>query len=140
MGGQKYYKAEGGFVQYLYHQVGIVTADNGISAKVVEKINKEDHAQGLPAYSNTSDIYLKKGKESGDIIQARIYKDRKAYIDFDWSHNHQDCPEGVVHVHFYKIVDGVPRKQTAWRYMNNEEMKKYGPLLRKATPNVKFRK
>lgn len=80
MGGQKYYKAEGGFVQYLYHQVGIVTADNGISAKVVEKINKEDHAQGLPAYSNTSDIYLKKGKESGDIIQAEFIKTGKRIL------------------------------------------------------------
>ena len=141
MGGQNYYKAEGGFSQYLYHQVGEIISANGISAKVVEKIDKSDPTQGLPIYSNTAELYLGKGRKSGEIIQLRIYKDRKAYIDIDWTHPHEGIPKGVAHVHFYEMdAEGKPTKNhSIYRRMNNEEMKKYGPLIKKVAPNAKFR-
>lgn len=140
MGGQNYYKAEGGFSQYLYHQVGDIISANGVSAKVIEKINPNDDSQGLPRYSNTSFMYLAKGGKSGEIIQARIYVNRKAYVDIDWGHPHHGIPRGVAHVHFYQLDDhGEPIKTGKWRLLNNMEMKKYGPLLKKANPKVKFR-
>lgn len=141
MGGQNYYKAEGGFSQFLYHQVGEIISANGISAKVVEKIDKSDPTQGLPAFANTSELYLGKGRKSGEIVQLRIYKGRKAYMDIDWGHPHKGIPEGKVHVHFYKInAEGKLEKiKGSDRLLNNAEMKKYGPLIKKVAPNAKFR-
>lgn len=140
MGGQNYYKAEGGFTQYLYHQVGDIISANGVSAKVIEKINPRDDSQGLPRYSNTSYMYLAKGGKSGEIIQARIYINRKAYVDIDWGHPHHGVPSGIAHIHFYQLNEhGEPIKTGKWRLLNNKEMKKYGPLLKKANPKVKFR-
>ena len=140
MGGQNYYKAEGGFSQYLYHQVGDIISANGVSAKVIEKINPDDNNQGLPRYSNTSDMYLAKGGKSGEIIQARLYVSRKAYMDIDWGHPHSGVPCGIAHVHFYQLDgSGKPVKTGKWRLLNNKEMKKYGSLLKKANPKVKFR-
>lgn len=140
MGGQNYYKAEGGFSQYLYHQVGDIISANGVSAKVVEKINPNDNNQGLPRYSNSSDMYLAMGGKSGEIIQARVYVGRKAYMDIDWGHSHRGTPQGIAHVHFYALNDkGEPVKTGRYRLLNNKEMKKYGLLLKKANPKVKFR-
>ena len=121
--------------------MGDTISANGISAKVVEKINKDDSAQGLPAFSNTSDLYFGKGKKSGEIIQLRLYKNRKAYMDFDWGHPHGDFPTGKVHVHFYEF-DATGKLQKIKgkdRLMNNAEIKKYGPLIKKANPKAKFR-
>lgn len=60
MGLQREYIESGGFSAYLYTQVGssIVTS-NGLVGKVVEKIDGTSY-DGLPTFSNTSDIYLKK--------------------------------------------------------------------------------
>lgn len=47
---------------------------------------------------------------------------------------------GIVHVQAYKIKDGVPwRDSFNARSMNNEEMRKFGRILKKACPTVKFR-
>lgn len=141
MGGHKLYQTGGGFSQYLYHQVGDTISANGISAKVVEKIDKDNATQGLPAFSNTSELYFGKGKKSGEIIQLRLYKNRKAYMDFDWGHPHGSTPAGKVHVHFYEVnADGKLQKiKGTDRLMNNAEIKKYGELIKKANPNAKFR-
>ena len=141
MGGHRQYQSSGGFSQYFYHQVGEIISANGLSAKVIARIDPKDNNQGLPIYSNTGELYLGKGSDSGEIIQLRLYKNRKAYIDFDWGHPHHEIPEGVVHVHFYEIgADGKPKKiKQKYRRLNNAEMKKYGPLIKKANPNAKFR-
>lgn len=141
MGGHKQYQSGGGFDQYLYHQVGEIISANGISAKVVEKVDKSDPAQGLPLYSNTAELYLGKGRKSGEIVQLRLYKGRKAFMDIDWSHPHGNIPSGTVHVHFYEIDNtGKPRKNTAkYRRLNNAEIRKYGALIKKVAPNAKLR-
>lgn len=47
MGGQNYYKAEGGFSQYLYQHVGETIELNGIRAKVIEYIGTKNHHESL---------------------------------------------------------------------------------------------
>lgn len=100
---------------------------------------------GLPTYSKTSEVYLKVDK-NGNIIQARIYKNRKPVCDFDWDHSHQNSKgdkfeKGVVHVQEFKQNSKGfwERQSKKARYMSNDEMKRYGELLKKVNPNVKLR-
>ena len=145
MGGQNYYKAEGGFSQYLYQHVGEVIEMNGLRVKTIEYVGTKNHHEGLPIYSNTSDVYLKikKGSTECEIEQARIYKNRHAVMDLDWGHQHikgSKYTEGKVHVHFYEEKNGKYFKnEKKSRFMNNEEIKLYGPIIRKVAPHVKFR-
>ena len=154
MGNQRDYKESGGFSQYLYtHEPGDTIREGHLEAKVVYKANTNDYHESLPLYSNTSKMYfgLKRDKDTGKkvIDQLRIYKDRKAYMDFDWGHNHPKYkdgkvvgyyPKGTVHVQFFKIVNGHPQRIPGKvRMLSNAEIKKYGAFLRKANPDVKFR-
>ena len=50
MGGQNYYKAEGGFSRYLYHQVGEIIEINGIRAKIIEYLGDEIDVV-IPSYT-----------------------------------------------------------------------------------------
>lgn len=145
MGLSKYYQAEGGFSQYLFQHVGEVIEMNGLRIKAVERIGTKDHHEGLPIYSDTSDVYLKikKGSSTREIEQARVFQNRHAYIDLDWGHQHKKGSKyvkGKVHVHFYEYKDGqYVKNEKKCRFMNNKEMKLYGPIIRKVAPNAKFR-
>ena len=136
MGNQKAFLSTGGFSQYLYVQDGETIVANGMSAKVVTRFNDSEFHSSLPPYSNTSSLYLKRSDQgSHDIEQMRYYIGRKAAIDFDWGHTHGHFKEGVVHVHVW--LDGV--RQPPERLMNNQEMKRFGNLIKKANPKAKFR-
>lgn len=145
MGLQREYIESGGFSTYLYTQQGSdIVASNGVVGKVVKKIEGSAY-DGLPIYSNTSEVYFKENAK-GEIIQARIYKDRKPVCDFDWDHPHKNksgerFESGVVHVQpFTQKPDGSWKRQSAKaRYMSNEEISRYGELLKKANPAVKLR-
>ena len=145
MGDQRRYQESGGFSEYLYVQIGeTIVASNGVEGKVVTKIEGTAY-DGLPTYSNTSEVYLKKNSQ-GEIVQARVYKDRKPIMDFDWDHPHENkngkkFPEGVVHVQLWKDgPKGKPvRDSGRARYMNNKEMSRYGELIKKANSNTKLR-
>lgn len=145
MGLQRQYIMNGGFSSYLYHQKGeIIIASNGIKGKVVEKIDGTQY-DGLPIFSNTSDVYFKINA-NGEIVQARIYKDRKPVCDLDWDHSHtnksgEKFEKGVVHVQPFKQKnDGSwHRDSKKARYMSTEEIDKYGELIKKANPNAKLR-
>lgn len=140
MGGQREYIKSGGFSEYLYHQVGETLFSNGVSGKVIEKQGDDRSHNGLPKYSNTSEVYFKLDDETKIIEQARIYKDRKVAYDFDWGHTHKEYKEGIVHVHeWYLNKNGDWVRSNKPRLLNNDEIKKYGDLLKKANPNVKFR-
>ncbi len=152
MGNQREYNPEGGFSQYLYESVSEVVEMNGIRAKVVKFIGNEGmEPANLPNYANTSDMYFKVNND-GEIGQARLYIGRRSVIDFDWDHSHTNksknkqknevFPEGVVHVQVYKTKpDGTPYRDSKHaRYMTEEEIAKYGPLIHHFNPNVKFRK
>jgi hypothetical protein len=140
MGGQRSYLESGGFSEYLYHQVGETITANGISGKVIEPYGNNLSHSGLPQYSNTSNIYFKLDDKTGKIEQARVYDGRKVAYDFDWGHTHKEYNAGIVHVHeWHKNSSGNWVRSSKPRGMNNDEIKKYGPLLKKANSEVRLR-
>lgn len=142
MGNIREYIQSGGFSQYLYKQVGdIITASNGIQGKKIIQIDNNNGHYSLPIHSNHSNIYFKQNDSTGEIEQARVYVNRLAAFDFDWGHVHDNFPIGIVHVQSWR-----KNKHGAWirdsksaRYMTDEEIHKYGELLKLASPNIKFR-
>jgi len=140
MGGQRQFIKEGGFSSYLYRQVGETITANGIEGKIVEKYDGQEYHDGLPRYSNTSKVYLKLGPDTKNVEQARIYEKRRPLIDIDWGHGHNGFRKGVAHVHEWEYDSNGNLSRTGRkRYMNNGEIRKYGALLKKACPDVKFR-
>jgi len=145
MGDLKNFNPDGGFDEYLYHQVGdTITASNGVQGKVINKNEDtmdESFHDSLPLYSNTSEVYFKRSDEyPHEIEQARVYIDRKAALDFDWGHAHGSHEKGVVHVQEW-YLDHRNRwvRSKVERGLNNDEIKRYGELLRLANPNVRLR-
>lgn len=137
MGKFNEYNKTGGFSTYNYvHRERITAGD--LSGEVLSKYNEKVSHTGLPEYSNTAKIYFWRARD-GRIIQMRIFVDRKAAFDFDWGHTHGQFQKGVVHVHSW-ILDakGKPHRQEPHRTMNNDEIRMYGALLRKADPHVRF--
>ena len=67
MGDFKNYNSSGGFDEYLYHQVGdTITASNGLQGKVMNGNSDpkdEKFHEGLPMYSNTSEVYFKRNDQ-----------------------------------------------------------------------------
>lgn len=150
MGNQREYISSGGFSQYLYedHKNFSPLTINGIRGKVIHYISDGDiDHTGLPNYANTSDMYLRVNK-NGSVIQGKVYINRKQCIDFDWGHTHintlgdgKSFQKGIVHVQTYKVDENgnTVRDSDNARYMNDEEIAKYGDLIRAFNPNVKFR-
>lgn len=145
MGQQRVFIEKGGFSAYLFIQKGSeIVASNGVVGKVVEKIDGTSF-DGLPIYSNTSEVYFKKNG-AGEIVQARIYKNRKPVCDFDWDHEHtnksgEKFPKGVVHVQeFVQMHDGSwKRMDKKARYMSPSELKRYGELIELVNSKAKLR-
>jgi len=145
MGDVKHFIESGGFDEYLYHQVGdTITSSNGVQGKVINgngDPSDEYFHDSLPIYSNTSEVYFKRNDlGQHDIEQARVYHDRKAALDFDWGHAHGSHEKGVVHVqewHYNKKGEWVRKKGE--RGLSNEEIDRYGELLKLANPNVRLR-
>ena len=149
MGNQQEYIESGGFSQYLYkdHDGFSVKEVNGVRGKVLlDQRDPNGQHYSLPSYANTSDMYFKVGKD-GEIIQGRLYIDRKSVLDFDWGHTHTNTSnniiftKGTIHVQEYSVdSNGKPiRHSDSARYMTDEEIKKYGPLIKAYNPNVKFK-
>lgn len=117
---------------------------NGVTGHLIKKKGDSDTHTNLPYYSNTSDVYFRQNKYG--VVQGRVYIGNKMFLDFDWSHNHENSdgrkfPRGVVHVQMWREngpADFVRLGDNA-RMMNNAEIKKYGPLLRRFCPTIKFR-
>lgn len=119
-------------------------ASNGVEGKVIAKIGDAKY-DGLPILSNTSEVYIKRSSK-GELIQIRIYKDRKPVIDLDWDHGHRNADGrlfhiGVVHVQkWYLDKNGkYCRDNKHARLMNNSEMKRYGPLIKTIRKDIKLR-
>ena len=63
MGLQRGIHRERRFFLLLYYQDGeTIVASNGVEGKVVVKIDGSSH-DGLPIYSNTSEVYFKRKQE-----------------------------------------------------------------------------
>ena len=140
MGTARQYNPSGGFYNHEYHQEGDTISYDRLKGKIVVK--NEENKNGLPPYSGTSDFYAGKRTRTGEIIQVRFYKDRRQHIDFDWGHEHTNktgdrarFPAGTVHVQIYE--NGV-RSEIA-RFMNNDEINRFGALLKSLNQDVKFR-
>lgn len=139
MGNGREYNPNGGFSQYLYETVGNEVKIHGQRCKIVRlKSDKDGYHGGLPAFSNTSDIYVGLGP-GNQPRQMRLYIGRKQTIDFDWGHAHRNSDgrtfdKGVVHVQRYPGAKG-----NEARYLNNNELKKYGDIIKYFCPNVKLR-
>lgn len=137
MGKFNEYNKSCGFRTYNYvHRERITAGD--LTGEVISKYNEVVAHTGLPEYSNTAKIYFWRAR-NGRIIQMRLFVNRKASIDFDWGHTHGRFEKGTVHVHTWTLdAQGRPHRQEPHRQMNNEEISKYGALLRKADPHVRF--
>lgn len=83
-------------------------------------------------------MYVKLDRD-GNIVQLRIFKDRKAFIDFDWGHKHGNHPKGVVHVHILNKDGNLHGNRDTVRYMNNSEIRMYGKFIKHLNPYVKLR-
>lgn len=143
MGSVRLYNGIGGFSQYLYHQIGpIIKASNGVEGKIIAKLDDERSLHSsLPSYSSTSEVYLKcDDQDPSRVEQMRVYKNRKVILDFDWNHQHRSFREGVVHVHQWRqLANGHMKRDKEPRFLNNDEIERYGELLHKVAPSVKFR-
>lgn len=149
MGNQQEYIESGGFSQYFYKDhLGFSAKEvNGVRGKVLlDQRDPNGQHYSLPAYANTSDMYFKVSKD-GEVIQGRLYIDRKSVLDFDWGHTHTNRSDGktftkgIVHVQEYSVDNKgkLIRHSDSARLMTDTEIKKYGPLIRAYNPNVKFR-
>lgn len=149
MGNQQQYIPSGGFTTELYmdHNGFEAKEVNGVKGKVIlEKKDPNGKHYSLPAFANTSNMYFKVGHD-GDVVQGRVYTDRKTVLDFDWAHTHTNTSDrrtftkGTVHVQEYKIdSNGKPVRLSDYaRPMTDAEIKKYGPIIHAYNPNVLFR-
>lgn len=148
MGNQREYITSGGFSSYLYedHPGWKPVTKNEIHAKVVKlKTDKTGYHSGLPTFANTSTMYLRLNRD-GEVIQAKVYNDRRQCMDFDWGHQHKNVDgdgkvfvKGVVHVQQYDAQSVAIRHSNNARLMTDSEIKKYGDILKAFNPKVKFR-
>lgn len=151
MGGIKKFLSEGGFSESLYyaHPDYDVVEINGVRGKVLLTFDDPTGEHySLPSCSNSSTptIYFKVD-ENNEVVQGRLYIDRQMVLDFDWDHGHRNkrsgeaFVKGTVHVQEY----GQNKKGKTVRYANRArlmtdfEIEKYGPIIHKYNPNVKFR-
>lgn len=140
MGSGRTYNPQGG----VYKEDWSFKGESYGNVKVIYN-DIDSRTNGLPLYSNTSDAYLKKMR--GRIVQLRMYKNRKASIDIDieqvgehTNKNGTKIQGFIAHVHEwgYNKRGEWLRSKTA-RLMTDNEIKKWGGLLRTANPNIKFK-
>ncbi len=114
--------------------------------KVIHNPHQE-RENDLPIESNSSDAYFKADVQKR-VIQLRVYDEHthKAIMDIDFIDGHRNkktgevFPAGVAHVQEFKMKNGVPvRDSKNARLMTEEEIAKWGDVIRLANPNVKFR-
>lgn len=138
MGLQKYYIAEGGFSQFMYHQTGEYFTMDGLSVRVIGKIGETKPHSGLPTYSNTSDIYVKLSDVDNLPEEIRFFQNRKAVLDIDWGHSHGGFKIGTAHVHDIMLNQDGTMTRTSQRELSMAEISKFGNLLKYLNPNIKF--
>lgn len=146
MGNGKVYP-DGGFTgpDAKYERVGEYKYANGLKGIIVKRKDDPHDHSNLPQFSNTSDMYFRQNAKG--VCQGRVYIDHATFLDFDWSHNHTNKSDGrsftigTVHVQIWtRNPDGsFSRQSNDARMMSNDEIAKYGDLIRAFCPNVKFR-
>ncbi|MDE5811414.1 MAG: hypothetical protein K2G64_02985 [Muribaculaceae bacterium] len=128
-----------------YERIDQYQYANGLRGSIIKRKDDVLNHSNLPQFSNTSDLYFR--QNANGVCQARVYVDHATFLDFDWSHNHankadgRNFQRGTIHVQTWlRNSDGsFTRLSDDARMMNNFEMKKYGPLIKKFCKEVKFR-
>lgn len=119
---------------------------NGVRGRIVKRRGDPDTHTSLPQYARTSDMYFRLNEKG--VCQGRVYLKHKVVLDFDWSHNHRNKGKdhrcfkaGTIHVQMWEHhADGsMTRLSNDARSMSNQEMKKYGPIIKSFCPWVKLR-
>lgn len=131
--------------QSEYESLSPAVTINGIKGHLIKRKGDSDTHTNLPFYANSSDVYFRQNVKG--VCQARTYMGHNLHLDLDWSHAHTNkgdgrhFPAGVVHVQIWeKQKDGTfKRLSNEARFMNNHEMKRFGPILKYFCPSVKFR-
>lgn len=135
-----------GGAKYEYEVIGKSRVVGGIKGEILKRKDSLGTHSNLPQYAVTSNMYFRQNVYG--VCQGRVYLEHKICIDFDWSHQHINkgtngrvFKSGVVHVQVWKQnFDGTfTRVSNRARSMSNDEMKKYGPLIKSFCPTVKFR-
>lgn len=148
MGGPKWYHKVAGHTDNKHVPVGDKVTVNGVTGEILRNIDDPDGSHSrMPSYSGESDMYFRLDSDGKTVIQGTLYIGHKKICDFDWGHEHKNTdgkkfPKGVVHVQFYEADSNGNRVRANngdARYMNNGEMKKYGPIIRYFNPDAKFR-
>lgn len=141
MGNSRSYNPAGGFYTHEYHPVGDTIYYDGLVGKII--VSNDIRKNGLPFYSDKSDFYVGISAKTGEVIQVRLFDHRHPSIDFDWGHIHNNkaagdktrFAKGTLHVHTY---ENDVRNEIA-RFVNNDEIKRFGELFKSLNPSVKFR-
>lgn len=140
MGSQRTYSGGGTFIEFLYEPIdGMDYTYNGIRCRVLKlQADETGTHSSIPQFAKTSDVYLVLGADNKPK-QMAVYKNHRLLKDFDWTHQHKNASngqrfeKGVVHVHL-----DVSHSTDA-RYMNNDEIAKYGAIIQHYNPNAKLR-
>lgn len=138
---------EGGFSgkNAKYESIGPYLFANGLKGVIVKRIDDSDYHSNLPQFANTSDMYFR--NNANGVCQGRVYIDHATFLDFDWSHRHTNKGDGrtfergTIHVQMWsRNSDGsFTRHSDDARMMSNQEIQKYGPLIRKFCSEARFR-
>ena len=139
MGNGLYYGLDGR--EKYFHDGTVITDSRGKRGKVVTEIGDTEYHSSLPRWSKKSEIYFKRNdRDSHPIEQMRVFRARKASLDFDWGHTHKEFPEGTVHVHEWRPNNkGDFSRSKHPRFMTPEEIERYGELIRRAAPGTKLK-
>jgi hypothetical protein len=135
--------------QSEYEHIGAPKVVNGVKGVIMRRRTDSGTHTKLPVYADSSDLYFRQNKSG--VCQARLYINHKMFLDFDWSHNHnnydaagnivQSFNRGTVHVQQWKEIEPghFVRLNNNARGMNNYEIMKYGPILKSFCPDIKLR-
>ncbi len=138
MGSQRRFNPEGGFTAYMYEEVGTIEA-GGISGKVVVPAGGNTGHYALPNFTSSSRIYFKLADDGKTIVQMRVYGlDRRAKLDFDYTHAHPPFTPPQLHVHDFGMRPDGKYGHLPARALTPEERAQYGAILRRAMPRCIF--
>ena len=123
--------------------------DNDMIIGGIKVINNpyQKRENDLPIESNTTNAYFKADAQK-NIIQLRIYDKHthRALMDIDFIDGHinrktgEIFPAGVAHVQEFTIKKGKPKRNSrSARLLTEQEIQKWGEIIRLANPNVIFR-
>ncbi len=124
MGGNGTFLVSGGFSRQEYFTKDIIE-----DIKVVKHDSKNN--AGLPQYSNTPNTAYLHESADGKINEIRFYKNRMPRFDIDWGHSHGKYPEGIPHIHFWKLNKNGKFERQPPRLLKPREQRLFDKFIQK---------